>query len=329
MINMFKTSFLIIFIITILSCSKDKTSIPIPIISTKFVSSITLSSAISGGEISNISSEITMKGICWSTNQAPTTQNNKATDNSSNNSFSLTMSGLISNTVYYVRAFATNSSGTGYGDPISFTTKTNYSGQSGTVTDGEGNTYPTIGIGSQIWMASNLGTSKYNDGTPIQLVSSNSEWLHTTIEYCLYNNDIGNKTIYGALYNWYTIDPSYNNDKNVCPVGWHIPSKTEFQTLIDYLGPDAANKIKESGNSHWFVGNTGTNESGFTALPGGIRNDSNGEFQFLRDDCYLWTSTSSQGSDAYRMHINLYTATATFMNSKLNGYSIRCVKDQD
>ena len=323
-----KFLFVIPSVFLLYSCTKDS-KIPIPVITTEAATSITLSSAVSGGEMSEFSTSILEKGICWSTIQNPTIADIKVTDNSINKRFSINMSSLSANTVYYIRAFATNSTGTGYGDQISFTTLTDYSGQTGTINDADGNTYPIMGIGSQIWMARNLETTKYQDGTSILFVTSNSIWTSTTICYSLYNNDLANKSNYGALYNWYTIDPSTTGHK-ICPVGWHIPSKSEFLSLLEYLGPDAASKLRESGTSHWFAGNIASNASGFTALAGGIRNDTGGAFQFFRDECYFWASNSdiTGGSSANYMRITETGASASYLFPKGNGLSIRCLKDQ-
>jgi len=321
-----KILFVIPSVFLLHSCTKDNPKIPVPVISTKAATSITLSSAVSGGEMREVSTSITAKGVCWSTIQNPTISDIKATDNSINKSFSINMSSLSANTVYYVRAFATNSTGTGYGDQISFTTLTDYSGQTDSVIDVDGNTYPTIGIGSQIWMARNLAASKFQDGTPIPQVTDSYLWTRTTLCYCYYDNETRYKDSYGALYNWYTIDKA-TTGKNICPVGWHVPSREEFLTLIDFLGPEAAKKLNESGTSHWWLENPATNESGFTALPGGIRESSNGVFLFLGDEGYLWTSTSSYGSDSYRMSIHRTYVTVTYLGRKADAYSIRCLKD--
>jgi uncharacterized protein (TIGR02145 family) len=142
------------------------------------------------------------------------------------------------------------------------------------VTDGDGNVYNTVTIGTQIWMKGNLKTMKFNYGTSIPNVTDNTTWAGlTSAAYCWYNNDAATyKTTYGALYNWYAVDVASNDGKNVCPAGWHIPSDAEWTTLTDYLGGAsvAGSKLKETGTTHWLSPNTGaTNESGFTALPGG------------------------------------------------------------
>jgi len=153
------------------SCKKKEDKGTPPVLTTSEVTKITISTAVSGGTVTDDPTSILSKGICYSTEQNPTIQDNISVDKSINSSFLDAMTSLTSNTTYYVRAFATNSTGTGYGNQVKFTTLTDYTGQTGTVSDVDGNTYPTIGIGSQVWMAKNLVTTKFQDGTPIPLVT--------------------------------------------------------------------------------------------------------------------------------------------------------------
>ncbi|HPG39387.1 MAG TPA: fibrobacter succinogenes major paralogous domain-containing protein [bacterium] len=150
----------------------------------------------------------------------------------------------------------------------------------GTMSDYDGNTYQTVKIGEQWWMAENLQVTHYRDGTEIPNVTDNSAWANlTTGAYCDYNNNPANSSTYGRLYNLYAL----LNNSNIAPEGWHIPSTTEWETLADNLGGmlGAGDKLKEAGTAHWSCTNsTATNESGFTALPAGMRN-SNGVFEKL------------------------------------------------
>ena len=144
------------------------------------------------------------------------------------------MTGLTPATTYYVRAFATNSAGTGYGSEISFTTASLVT----TVTDIDGNVYNTVVIGTQTWIAENLKTTKYNDGTPIPNVTLDATWAVLATEaYSDYANTPANAAIYGRLYNWYVA--SSTNPKNVCPTGWHVPTDAEWTTLTTYLGGES------------------------------------------------------------------------------------------
>lgn len=177
--KMKKTNFLIFPIIMglalvfVVSCDKDDdnnggNNAGIPVLTTTAVTEITPTTAISGGNItSDGGATLTDSGLCWSTDQNPTINDNKTSNGNGSGSFISNLEGLTANTTYYVRAYAINQAGTGYGGVISFTTLTDYSGQVGTVTDNEGNTYETIGIGSQIWMAENLKTTKFSNGDVI------------------------------------------------------------------------------------------------------------------------------------------------------------------
>ena len=173
--------------------------VSVPLLTTNAVTSINLTSAVSGGNItSNGGANITVSGICWSTSSNPTISNNKTTDGTATGSFSSTINGLSEATTYYVRAYATNSAGTGYGDQIMFSTK---------LSDIDGNTYNIVNIGTQVWMAENLRTVTLNDETPVANVTDNTAWtLLATPAYCWYNNDINYKPVHGALYNWFTLN---------------------------------------------------------------------------------------------------------------------------
>jgi len=196
-----------------------------------------------------------------------------------------------------------------------------------TVTDIDGNVYQTATIGPQIWTVGNLKTTRYNDGTPIPLVTDSSVWSNlTTPGYCWYNNDTANKNIYGAIYNWYTV-----NTGILAPAGWHVPSDSEWTILTTYLGGEsiAGGKLKETGTTHWRTPNSGaTNETGFIALPGGHR-DVNGSFPAMGDDGFWWSATeySSTGKSWYRNMNYNYAGVVRVSNNKTNGHSVRIVKN--
>lgn len=195
------------------------------------------------------------------------------------------------------------------------------------VSDIDGNIYHTVIIGNQIWLAENLKTTRYNDGTPVPLVTDNTGWINLiTPAYCWYDNDITRKDPYGALYNWYAV-----HSGNLCPTGWHVPSDSEWTALTDFLGGEstAGGKLKEAGTSHWDTPNTGaTNESGFTALPGGFRG-AQGIWYNIGYWGQYWTSTSPYESVAYyRM---MASDSEVVDNGKGNairrlcGGSVRCI----
>jgi len=196
-----------------------------------------------------------------------------------------------------------------------------------TVVDIDGNIYKVAKIGSQYWMTENLKVTHYRNGDAIPKVTNNTEWENsTTGAYCHYDNDDSNADTYGSLYNWYVV----NDGRNIAPTGWHVPSDEEWQTLVDYLGGSevAGGKMKESGTAHWYSPNTGaTNESGFSALPGGSRN-SNGTYGSMGIRAGIWSSTEAGGNIAYqRAMYYAHAAISHIGDSKRDGKSIRCVRD--
>jgi len=227
---------------------------------------------------------------------------------------------LTPGTTYHYRIKAENSYGTNYGSDMEFTTPAQ-------ITDGDGNIYNAVQIGTQVWMKENLRTTKYKDGTEIPLVTDNTAWSNlATPGYCWYNNDATTyKNTYGALYNWYTV-----NTGKLCPTGWHVPTDAEWTTLTTFLGGagGAGGKLKEAGTTHWLSPNTGaTNETGFTALPGG-RRSYNGTFDDIGSNGYWWSATESTATLAWGRlmgyyHSYVYSST----NSKEYGFSVRCVRD--
>ncbi len=196
-----------------------------------------------------------------------------------------------------------------------------------TVTDIDGNVYNTVKIGTQTWLVENLKTTRYNDGAPIPLVTDSATWSTlTTPGYCWYDNDAANKNTYGALYNWFTV-----NTGKLAPDGCHVPTDDEWTTLTTYLGGEnvAGGKLKETGTTHWRSPNAGaTNESNFTALPGGIRNV-NGSFKAIGDDGYWWSATEagSTGKVWYRNMNYNNEGVVRVGNNKINGHSVRCIMD--
>lgn len=196
-------------------------------------------------------------------------------------------------------------------------------------TDGDYNIYPVVTIGTQIWMAANLKTTKYNDGTTIPDVTDNTTWsTNTTGAYCDYSNTPTYSNTYGRLYNWYVV--ASTNPKKVCPTGWHIPMDEEWTTLPTFLGGESAGggKLKETGTAHWLSPNTdATNETGFTALPAGYR-DGSGTFGLLGRSGFWWSSSIS--GTTYAWYRYLYYNSSSISggdNDQHTGFSVRCLKD--
>jgi uncharacterized protein (TIGR02145 family) len=196
-----------------------------------------------------------------------------------------------------------------------------------TVKDADGNIYMTINIGNQVWMAENLKTTRYNDGRDIPLVTATKAWeALKTPGYCWYNNDRDNKDIYGALYNWFTV-----NTRKLCPRGWHVPTLGEWKTMVAYLGDQntAGSKLKESGTEHWKnVLINATNDFDFTALPGGTRLYSGFFPTFGSSYAVWWSATEYSSLTAWNW--GLHDSSSRVFNgydSKQSGFSVRCIMD--
>ena len=199
------------------------------------------------------------------------------------------------------------------------------------ITDSEGNSYKTVTIGTQQWMAENLKVSKYNDGTAIPNITDNSQWqTNTTGAWCNNKNDAVNNTKYGKLYNWYAVNKTSNGNKNVCPTGWHVPTDAEWTVLTDYLGglTVSGGKMKEEGTTSWNSPNTeATNTSLFTGLPGGYR-DFFANYYYIGDYGYWWSSSEHDTYGAWYRYLNKYNGNANrnYFN-KVIGLSVRCLRD--
>ena len=195
------------------------------------------------------------------------------------------------------------------------------------VTDIDGNVYHTVIIGTQVWMVENLVTTKFNDGTAIPLVTGDTSWGNlTTPGYCWYDNDSANKNLYGALYNWHTV-----NSGKLAPPGWHVPTDAEWSTLIKYLGGYgvAGGKMKEAGTGHWKDPNYGAdNSSRFTALPGGCR-VYDGAYISIEGGGYWWSSTESPPVVSFYYLYHFFEEISRATTVKCSGYSVRCVRDHN
>ena len=193
-------------------------------------------------------------------------------------------------------------------------------------TDGDNNNYPVVTIDAQIWMAENLKTTKFKDGTTsITNITEGNLWGVSIPAYCWYNNnEAANKTTYGALYNWYTV-----NTGNLCPTGWHVPTDVEWKTLATAMGDYliAGGKLKETGTAHWISPNKGaTNESGFTALPAGAR--SGGTFAYIGSVGSWWVSNEYSSVSGWCRDIDHNdTILSRYVSPKVIGLSVRCLRD--
>ena len=192
------------------------------------------------------------------------------------------------------------------------------------IMDNDRNSYPVIKIGTQLWMAENLKTTTFNDGTAIPIIYDSKLWSRMISPgYCTYNNNAGKfKTQYGILYNGYTVSTG-----KLCPLGWHVPSEKEWVALTDYIGETAAGgKLKKSDT--WMSPNTGaTNVTGFTALPGGSRGNL-GSFMDAGIRGHWWSSTENDKADVSNRSMSYSNSDVTESSDhKQSGLSVRCVKD--
>lgn len=346
------TALLFTVAVVITACKKDEEEdeekATIPTVSTYAASNITVTGATVGGSvISDGGAAITARGVCWSTSNNPTTVDSNTEEGTGNGHFRSNINGLTAGTFYYVRAYATNSLGTAYGNSVSFRSEFNY----GSLTDVAGNVYKTLTIGTQTWMVENLKTTKYNNGDPIVNITDNDAWFYaTTAAYCWLFNDQSFATSknYGALYNFYAVEKG-----NLCPTGWHVPTDTEWTTLENYLADNGYNydgtlggggsKIAKSlsiatgwySSDNSYVGSIGNtdypeyrNKSGFSALPASCRYR-DGSFCQSIDYISRWWSSTKNG-DYYSWYrsithesIGVYRGT----DQDMAGASVRCVKD--
>ena len=201
-----------------------------------------------------------------------------------------------------------------------------------TVKDIDGNVYHTVKIGHQVWMVENLKTSRYNNGDIIRNITDSAQWRDTRIgAWCSYLNSPANNEIYGKLYNFIVVSTG-----KIAPIGWHVPSKNEWETLITYLDNDISGKLKETGTTHWLYNNWASNLSGFTALPGGYCGyvTATPLFKGIGLNGIWWSSSTwilfdniIFINDALGWALTLDGGYLLDKKSTSNGYSIRCIFD--
>lgn len=193
--------------------------------------------------------------------------------------------------------------------------------------DIDGNVYnSTVTIGTQVWMAENLRTTRYSNGDSIGTTTLDISKESTPIYQWAYDNDESNVAAYGRLYTWYAVADS----RNICPEGWHVPTDDDWTTLTNFLGGEevAGGKLKETGTSHWLFESTDvTNTSDFTALPGGYRNF-DGTFAYLPYRGFWWSSTEHSSPLGYfRTMASIFDFVSRDGTNKQFGFSVRCLKD--
>jgi len=315
-------------IVIFFGCKKDdETPVNEPVLGKTEISIITTSFGNCESEITSIgTSDITAKGFCWSTYPLPTLDDYTSTNISGDldaGFYSGVFNGFELNTTYYMRSWATNATGTGYGAQLEFRTPQN------AIQDYDGNAYSSMFVNTQEWLVQNLKVTHFQEGTEIPNVTDNSSWeALSSAAYCLYDNDAANKDTYGALYNWAAV-----NTGQLCPEGWHVPSESEWSALVEFFDgePLAGGRLKEPGIFHWVAPNVGPGDSYFYALPGGKRGNSTvGDGEFLRKGSYgyWWTSTEIDANNANSRSItNGSDYIYNYGNRKEYGLSVRCISD--
>lgn len=317
---------IILSLISFISCIKKP--VDPPIVTSIPITEISYKTALSGGNLTSQGGDyVTGRGICWDTSANPKIIVHGWTiEQGTLGTYESILVELSPNTTYYVRAYANNITGIGYGSDVSFSTK-----EYGSVTDVDGNIYETADIGTQVWMAENLKTSKYQNGdligttTPITL--DISDQITPKYQWDNYDGTESNVQTYGKLYTWYAV----TDNRGVCPAGWHIPTEVDLEDLTTFLGEinEAGSKLKETGYSHWLsLGIYATNESGFSALPGSDR-DIHGNFQLNGFSSRFWTSQELDETKSLFWSLSgKNNAVASAYTDKGNGLSVRCVKDR-
>jgi uncharacterized protein (TIGR02145 family) len=318
------------------------TSAEAPTLSTTEVTIISPTSSSSGGNItSDGGAAVTSRGVCWSESANPTIALVTRTDDGAGTgTFISTMAGLTAGTTYHVRAYATNTIGTNYGNEIIFS--------AGTVADIDGNVYNTVTIGTQLWMVENLKSTKYNNGESIGTTDPTNLDIsgETDPKYqWAYSGNEANAAIYGRLYTWFTVTDS----RGVCPDGWHVPTHNQWTTMEDYLiangynydGTTTGNKIAKALGSATLwqasgaagaIGNTDypekINVTGFTSLPTGYRHPNLSVWYYLGEFGHLWSVDQyDEESGWFLSTCNAYNYTLQGGGLKKAGMAVRCLKD--
>ena len=339
-----------VFLIALFVSSCKKEEVLTPILTQPVYEIARTSATFKATLFSETLDSVVEDGFCWGLNESPALNDDHNVTNHRdwNNDLILHTTYLLPDTKYYVRAYAKTGNNLYYGNTVNFTTKSPSVSTSfnpaltySSVQDIDGNLYKTIQIGNQEWMAENLKTKKLNNGSDITVYENGVSWsLLNTEGVCWYEN---NKAIfgdmYGAYYNWYTV-----NTGILCPAGWHVPDEEDWKELkmalgmteeqadlaFGFAGSTEGDKIKESGTFNWISESTpSTNESGFTALPGGLR--SVGPADFLSEGLVAnwWSSTEYFGINAWSHGVG-YSDSRIYrsnMYSKSYGLNVRCVKN--
>jgi uncharacterized protein (TIGR02145 family) len=312
------------------------TNLPI-ILNGGFTDATQTSVIVKGVVVEPGTSPITAKGVCWSNNPGPTLADHFTIEGSGIDAFYTNIDGLEAGSLNYARLYATNSHGTAYSDEWKFWTLY------GTVTDIDGNIYPTVRLGEQEWTSRNLMTTRYNDGTQIPNLTANNEWISTTEGACCwYSNDENSyREPYGALYNWYAA----TNPLGICPKGWSVPTDSQWKILEIYLGmpiedanstwsdrgTDQGNQLRMVSSDFWYYafGYGNLNNTAFNAVGSGQRRTWDGYYILRRQGSYYWSATETETGKPWNRSLSHDEPGISRLsgNDKTDGMSIRCIKN--
>ncbi|MCF6128947.1 fibrobacter succinogenes major paralogous domain-containing protein [Flavobacterium sp. AS60] len=328
--------------VLLVSCASDSETggeviiDPVFSVQTKSVATIGHESANVFGAISPSFVTATSEyGICYGLSPNPTIEGSFAVGagiNPATGGFSCNLLSLMPLRFYYVRAYATTSEGTVYGNQLTFSTLNKLYINGSAVIDVDGNNYQSIVINGKQWMKGNLNVSKYRNGDVIPEVTDMAEWdALTTGAWCYFENVTANGTTYGKLYNWYAI----NDPRGLAPTGWHIPSDAEWTSLTNFLGGTsvAGMKMRDLGDTWSTSAVLATNQAGFSALPGGYGylthayDPVDEPFNSMGDVAFWWSSTASNPTTAYSLNVNLNNSVTRGSILKKAALSVRCVRN--
>ena len=302
----------------------------LPDVFSPYIVNVTHNTVIcSGGRINSDNSyNIIAKGICWSTSVNPTTDDPKVELGSGFGDIGSKIEGLMSGTVYYFRAYATNVVGTTYGGNLVAKTFDGY------MTDYEGHVYSTVRLGNQEWMNRNLETNYFSNGDrifttgiPTQNIEQEDKPLY---QWAFLGHEDHPELLDddGRLYTWYTA----TDNRKICPAGWHLPALHEWNELISHLGSDAltSRDFQRCFNYYWNSPlNTGTTEGSFNAQLAGFR-EASGQFQYgSRYGTYWWSASEASSENSYTIYCGPSDIDKVypFEKNRKDGYSVRCVKN--
>jgi len=282
-------------------------------------------------------SAITARGACWSIDQGPTLDDQHTLEDHDDGTFTTILTGLEPGSAYYVRLYVSNSYGTTFSEEIRVWTL------SGSVTDIDGNLYPTVQLGTQEWMAANLMTTHYRDGSEIPNLKANSAWIADSLgAYSWYDNDPGTyDELYGAYYNWY----AGTNARGLCPEGWSVPTDSQWKILEIYLGlsieeansgwgqrgTNQGDQLKLAGYTRWYTHPTGINlnNTAFSAIPSGGRPAWDGYFFGAKSVAYFMSTTESTAGKFWIRALQSDNSGIGRYSGyeKAYGVSVRCIKN--